>query len=245
MRRRLAAIAARDRTSQADIHLGIVLAFIAGAVNAGGFLAVGRYTSHMTGIVSSIGDELALHEMHAALYSFLFLCSFIGGAVTASFIVNFARNRHYHSEFASALMLEAILLLLFGVSAAGLIKEVTLSLPTMISLLCFIMGLQNSLISKVSHSQIRTTHVTGIATDIGVEIGRRLFRILGHPHVPVHAERLSIPLRLLFYFLSGSILGAFAFTYVGFVTVIPLAIVLIIIAATPVWHDLRGVRSTV
>jgi uncharacterized membrane protein YoaK (UPF0700 family) len=240
VRKALASIAARERTKRADIHLGVVLAFIAGAVNAGGFLAVGRYTSHMTGIVSSIGDELALHQIHAALYSFLFLCAFISGAIVSSLIVNLARIRHYHSEFASTLMLEAILLLLFGLSAAGLVPQVALPLPVMISLLCFIMGLQNSLISKVSHSQIRTTHVTGIATDIGVELGRRLFRHLGHPEIPVHAERLTIPLRLLFYFLSGSILGAFAFTYIGFATVVPLAIMLIVLAAPPIWKDLRA-----
>ena len=45
----------RDRTVLANRHLGCVLAFVAGAANAGGFLAVRQYTSHMTGIVSVPG----------------------------------------------------------------------------------------------------------------------------------------------------------------------------------------------
>ena len=53
-------LAARERTRQRNRQLGALLAFMAGAINAGGFLAVQRYTSHMTGVVSSIADDLVL-----------------------------------------------------------------------------------------------------------------------------------------------------------------------------------------
>ena len=49
-----------NRTLQTNARLGAVLAFVAGAINAGGFLAVGTYTSHMTGIISSVADHLVL-----------------------------------------------------------------------------------------------------------------------------------------------------------------------------------------
>lgn len=234
--------AARERSRRADLQLGVILAFIAGAINAGGFLVVGRYTSHMTGIVSSIGLALEHHTPAVAAAGALFLLSFIAGAGTSSLIVHVARARQYHSEFASALMLEAVLLLLFGISATGLFPAATLSLTATVLLLCFLMGLQNALISKISHSVIRTTHVTGIATDIGVELGRRLYRVFSHHPVPVHAERLSIPLWLLLAFLAGSIAGAFAFPALGFATTIPLALVLVLLATHPVWQDLRGRR---
>jgi hypothetical protein len=55
------------RTRRANRQLGAVLAFVAGAVNAGGFLAVQRYTSHMTGIVSAIADDLAVGSFALAL----------------------------------------------------------------------------------------------------------------------------------------------------------------------------------
>src|ERR1700760_1056870 len=48
-----------DRTASADRRLGATLAFVAGAMNAGGFLAVHQYTSHMTGIVSALADHVA------------------------------------------------------------------------------------------------------------------------------------------------------------------------------------------
>lgn len=49
-----------NRTKKANRHLGFTLAFVAGAINAGGFLAVQQYTSHMTGIVSAMADHVAL-----------------------------------------------------------------------------------------------------------------------------------------------------------------------------------------
>lgn len=49
-----------DRSTRANVRLGATLAFVAGAANAGGFLAVGQYTSHMTGVLSSVADHLRL-----------------------------------------------------------------------------------------------------------------------------------------------------------------------------------------
>lgn len=243
VRKLLHSVAARERTIKADTHLGVTLAFIAGTVNAGGFMAAGRYTSHMTGIVSTIGDALALRENALAFYLFLFLFAFIAGAITSSFIVNYARTKQFHSEYASVLMFEAVLLLLFGLSASGMVPEMKLSIHFTLMLLCFLMGLQNALITKISHSRIRTTHVTGITTDIGIEIGRRLFRACGHPDLPVHRDRLEIPIYLLLSFLIGSVAGAFAFMLMGFATTIPLAIVLVILAINPIIKDVRASRS--
>ena len=72
------------RSAQANHQLGMVLAFVAGAANAGGFLAVHQYTSHMTGIVSSMADHLALRQWQDYLAGFGALLSFIGGAACSA-----------------------------------------------------------------------------------------------------------------------------------------------------------------
>ncbi|MGE0755189.1 MAG: DUF1275 family protein [Alphaproteobacteria bacterium] len=51
----------------AIIYWGLILAFVAGAINASGFLAVGYYTSDMSGMASSIADYIILHNIEAAL----------------------------------------------------------------------------------------------------------------------------------------------------------------------------------
>jgi len=230
----------KDRNQKTDAQLGVILAFIAGSINAGGFLAVGYYTSHMTGIVSSIADFIALNNFEFALSSLLFLFAFIAGAITSSIIINIARAKEPTSEFALALMLESALLLVFGLSMANY-TSLTLSINLTISLLCFIMGLQNAIITKISGARIRTTHVTGISTDIGIEIGRYLYSCFAKSNINIfQAERLALHLMLLFSFLIGGIFGAFSFKNFGFITTLPLAFILAILASIPIFDDFTG-----
>ena len=54
------AMVAVGRSGPRDLALATVLAAVAGAANAGGFLAVGAYTSHMTGYLSQFADHAVL-----------------------------------------------------------------------------------------------------------------------------------------------------------------------------------------
>ena len=105
-----------QRTRRANRQLGLLLAGVAGAINAGGFLAIQRYTSHMTGIVSGVADDLALGHAGLALAGVLLVAVFIGGAITTTVLIHWARRRRLHSEFALSLLLEAALLLAFGLA---------------------------------------------------------------------------------------------------------------------------------
>lgn len=234
----------RQRAAQANRHLGIALAFVAGAANAGGFLAVKQYTSHMTGILSSAADDMALGAVDAALDCAGALLAFIAGAACCAIMVNFARRRQLHSEFALPLLLEAILLLAFGVMGTSLQAIDVIVLPATVMLLCFMMGLQNAVITKLSNAEIRTTHMTGIVTDLGIETGKALYWNRDEQAVPRVAadwKRVRILASLLFSFFIGALAGAFGFKAVGFGAV-PLACVLLALAAVPIYDDLVAVR---
>src|SRR6185312_8845789 len=140
----------QQRSQRSDRHLGYSLAFVAGAVNAGGFLAIGQYTSHMTGIVSSMADHLALRDIMPALAAMAAWLSFVTGAAASAVLINLARRRHLRSQFALSLLVEAALLLLFGWAGAYLADMRDFLAPVTVLLLCFIMGLQNAIITKVS-----------------------------------------------------------------------------------------------
>ena len=103
-----------------SVLLGVALAFVAGAINAGGFLAVREYTSHMTGIVSSAADHLVLGDSDLVLAALGALLSFLLGAACTAILVNYIRRRGLHSGFALPLLLEAVLLLVFGILGARL-----------------------------------------------------------------------------------------------------------------------------
>lgn len=225
----------KTRTREADIQLGLMLAFVAGLINAGGFLAIGKYTSHMTGIVSSIGDYVALHQFDAALSSIGFLLSFICGAAVTTLIVRWGRKREHQSQYALALLLEAALLLLFGLFAGHVMQ---MSVIATIQLLCFIMGLQNAIITKISNAEIRTTHMTGICTDIGIELGRYLSSFRDHRYKSiVQRYKLRLHGSLLASFTIGAIIGAVSFQHFGFSATVPIALLLVLAASVPIIDD--------
>ena len=164
-----------QRSHKTNIQLGAYMAFVAGAVNAGGFLAIARYTSHMSGIISAIGDDLALNDFISVLGGISLLLSFLFGAATTAIIVNWGHRRKIHSEFALPLLVEAILLLVFGLVGANLNLYLPLTVPTIALVLCFVTGLQNAIVTKASRAEIRTTHMTGVVTDNGIEVGKLVY----------------------------------------------------------------------
>lgn len=202
----LKSLGARERTRSSNRQLGLTLAFVAGAINAGGYLAVHRYTSHMTGIVSAIADDLVRGELVLALAAGAFLAAFMAGAATTAILVNWARSRRLHGEYALPLAVEAALLLAFGVLGPNLDLMVALFVPTTVTLLCFIMGLQNAVLTKISRAEIRTTHLTGVVTDIGIELGRAVyFKGAEHRHrLPgADPDRLRVLCSVFGCFLLG------------------------------------------
>ena len=223
----------RRRTAQADRQLGFGLAFVAGAINAGGFLAVQQYTSHMTGIVSAMADNVALGAYSLVWVGAGGLFSFMAGAVCSTVMVDAARQRQLNSEYAFPLLLEALLLLVFGVLGSWLAEVPGLFVPVTVMLLCFIMGLQNAVITKLSGAVIRTTHITGLVTDIGIELGRLLVR-----HAQFNKTHLSTLTRLALLFFVGGVVGALGFNQAGYVSTVPLALVLVSLAGVPAVDDL-------
>ncbi len=243
----------RRRTRLANRRLGGVLAAIAGAINAGGFLAVQRYTSHVTGVVSSVAEDLAIGSAALALGGFVSVATFMSGAACTALLINWGRRRKLHSKYALALMVEAALLLLFGLAGANLKSFAYLLVPSTVLLLCFIMGLQNAIITKISDAEIRTTHMTGIVTDIGIELGRLIYwnrnAMANSVHVvKANRDKLFIHLSILAMFFGGGLAGALAFKAMGFAATVPIACALALLALPPILIDLRlrrfGRRST-
>ena len=245
--RRLRHLTGQHRTASINRLLGGVLAFNAGAVNAGGFLVVSMYTSHMTGFASLLADNIVLGNMTLVLGAVGALLAFTTGAAVTAILVNWARQNALRSEYAAPLLLEALLLLVFGLLGATLNLQTPFAVPLTVLVLAFTMGLQNALVSKISASQIRTTHMTGIVTDIGIELGKLFY--WNHTARPlesrVRANRIKLRLfsTLLAAFVCGGIVGAAGFKYVGFIWVVPLALLLLALCLPPLHSDfLRFMR---
>lgn len=230
-----------SRSQKANRQLGFVLCFVAGATNAGGFLAVNQYTSHMTGIVSAMADHLVLGEFTLVLAGIGALFSFLTGSACSAIMVNYSRRRQLYSEYAFPLLVEAALLLGFGLLGPRLADFNGIFVPMTVMLLCFIMGLQNAVITKLSSAEIRTTHLTGIVTDIGIELGKWAYWNRSHPNerplVTADGNRLRVLISLVVFFFTGGVIGALGFKHLGYIATVPLAVTLMALVAVPVVDD--------
>ena len=233
------------RSTQANIKLGGVLCFVAGAANAGGFLAVGRYTSHMTGVMSSVADDLVLGHLDLVATGLGSLVAFVVGAMCTAVLVNWGQRRQLASAYSLPLVLESLALLVFGLFGAAISSFASVFLPLTVMLLCFMMGLQNAVITKISHAEIRTTHITGLVTDLGIELGKLLYinrsktAALGQPHVRANRQRLRLQALLITCFFGGGLVGALGFKGWGYITTLPLALLLWTLALRPIIDDLK------
>ena len=230
-----------NRNASTNLRLGCTLCGIAGATNAGGFLAVGQYTSHMSGIVSSVADNLIMGQLQLALAGVALVAAFVSGSITTAWMVNWSLRRHMRSAFARPLLMEAVLLLVFGIFGAAISHFSALFVPITVLLLCYIMGLQNAVITKVSQAEIRTTHVTGLLTDMGIELGKLFYlnRSVFPNRVVANKVKLRIHAKLVASFFAGALVGAFGFKHYGFIATVPLALVLLVLTWGPIADDLK------
>jgi uncharacterized membrane protein YoaK (UPF0700 family) len=155
-------------------------------------------------------------------------------------------QHHLRSAYALPLLCEALLMLVFGLIGATLNRQTPFAVPLTVLVLAYTMGLQNALISKISLSQIRTTHMTGVVTDLGIELGKMLYmNRQGSPvesRVRANLVKMRLYGTLLGAFVTGGLVGATGFKYVGFIWVVPLALLLLALSLPPLVADLARPR---
>ncbi|MGF7080232.1 YoaK family protein [Mucilaginibacter sp. UYCu711] len=143
-----------------------------------------------------------------ALWMFLFLAgAFISGLIVSKI----GRNQRF--SYAIPLIIEMVILL--GVATLGFKYDNSLvGKEIFAGSLLFAMGLQNSLVSLVSGSVVRATHLTGTFTDLGIELAQ----LLQHTHQENIALISKIKLRvaIILFFMTGALAGAYMFRYYHF-----------------------------
>ncbi|MCU0616455.1 MAG: DUF1275 domain-containing protein [Gemmatimonadaceae bacterium] len=181
---------------------GFWLAAIAGAVNAVGLLGFRHEAvSHVTGTSTLLSVAVARGDAQEAMHLLLIVLAFLlgamlSGALTGNVALQLGRR------YGAALLLEAVLLTLATVA----LERGSDTGHLLASAAC---GLQNAMVSSYSGALVRTTHLTGLVTDIGTMLGARL---RGHA---LDRRRVLLYLILILGFAAGGIAGALAFDVVG------------------------------
>jgi uncharacterized membrane protein YoaK (UPF0700 family) len=163
-----------SRSERQNTLLAAYLAGVGGFVNSAGFVLVGSFTSHVTGNVGRFAGELVSQQLSAAGAAFSMIVAFFVGAFAASLIVENRRFTRTPTAYGVALTCEAALLATFCLAAGAKVGVSARSRDVLALVLCLAMGVQNSLVTRLSGAVVRTTHLTGVITDLGIETARWL-----------------------------------------------------------------------
>lgn len=223
--------------------LGYVMAFLAGAINAGGFFAVAHYTSHVTGSLSTAADVAYHGDWKMATFSLSYVLAFVLGAAHAGWIIMWAKRQRFRSGYGLSMWFEAGYLMVFGLSGLFLPMEHFWSQTALLWLLCFIMGMHNTVMTVLSGSVIRSTHMTGTATDLGIELAKILYyRRSNHPRLPdfsVDKPKLKLLCGLFLAFFLGGWIGVWGYHYANYHFTLPVAALLWIFGAGSIGYDVK------
>lgn len=200
------------RTYAHNVKLASLLGITAGFVNAAGFLGFSVLTTNVTGHAALFAERIAFQDWATARVVALWMLLFLTGAFISSLIVSLiGRNQQY--SYVLPILIEIIILLIVAFRGHHYNGDIVAKEFFAGSLL-FAMGLQNALVSMVSGSVVRTTHLTGTFTDLGIELGQLLQR-KKEDRLSLK-PRIKLRLAIIFFFMAGALSGAYLFRKAGF-----------------------------
>ncbi|MDP3858191.1 MAG: YoaK family protein [Stagnimonas sp.] len=172
---------------------GPLLALVGGYVNVILLLRFAMPVSHVTGAVAHLGmDGVHQHGESLRLAASMVLAFLLGAVMTGYWTEGqlFQHKRRYGLVF----VLQG---LLFGFAAYWLALDSRLAVP---AAACGC-GMQNAMASSYRGLNLRTTHMTGVVTDIGVLLGLRL------RGQAIQSWRLGLLCLIFLGYLAGTLLG--------------------------------------
>lgn len=213
----------KTRTPKHNLQIASLLSFVAGLVNVVGFFYVGKLTTNVTGHFAFFVDEVFKRNFSDAFHVALFVFFFFFGAFFANFMVETYSRIRENQIFVFPILLESLILFMIGVTGNFLIK----GNPDVIAYsLLFAMGMQNSLVTSISKSIVRTTHLTGLFTDMGIEFSQ-LFFYKDKSHKQRLIASIKLRLTIIFMFFAGGLCGGILFDYFQIKTLILGAVILL------------------
>ena len=216
-----------------NMFVWFILGFQGGILNIGGYLSVHRFVSHITGFATLFGAEAVWSNFVKASGLLLVPFVFLIGVMISAWLIERQRLRNRPPKYSlvfSLIILNLLALSLLGMS--GMLgrfgEEFNFGRDyVVLFILALTCGLQNATISSASKSVVRTTHITGPSTDLGIG----LVRLWTMRHAVDKKELFVVWCRLgiIVSFILGSLVGAYAFQaleFVGFL--IPMGISLFV-----------------
>lgn len=224
-------------TQRRKTTVWLILAFLGGYFNVTGILIGAEVVSHVTGLITQAGLLFGEWKFKKAFYLMSFPLFFLLGGMVSGYLVDLKLQSHKEPKYRLALGFMLGLLVLVYLSFFVFYSEDSQDFHHyfIISSLCFICGIQNALITIVSKSVIRTTHLTGTTTDLSVGLVRLIFKNRIKTNIDMKMERFLNRTRflLIIFFILGALVGGVLFsTIVIHALLLPILLLILILRMT-------------
>lgn len=201
----------KTRTLNHNLKIASLLSFVAGIVNVAGFMAVQRLTTNVTGHFAYLMDEVVKLNFWNGFVYFLYLFFFFLGSLVSNLIIELIARKSEHYIYVIPTVIESFILLIIAILARRFIANH----PNLIACgLLFAMGLQNSLVTTISNASVRTTHLTGLFTDLGIELSQLFFYKTKEQKVKLLSS-IRLRLTIISFFFVGGVVGGIFYATMG------------------------------
>lgn len=221
-----------DRTLKENLMLASSTAFTAGMTNVAGLLAFLSFTANITGHFANLAKHIVEQNYREIAVFFIWVMLFFLGAFISSFIVRSYKHISYYKAHSIPIVLEGIVILFVAVYGHHFYEETKIEREIVIGCIIFAMGLQNSLVSTVSGGLIKSSHLTGLFTDLGGDVAEWY-----HPkesNTDALRNRILVRLTILSFYLIGAVAGGVLFDLFDFAVFYAVPVILL----TILYYDL-------
>jgi uncharacterized membrane protein YoaK (UPF0700 family) len=222
----------KTRTLEHNLKIASLLSFVAGVVNIVGFLAVQKLTTNVTGHFAFFVDEVFKLNFLEGFVYFLYVFFFFLGSFFSNILIEFVAKINDKFIYRIPFLIESTILIVtafFG-------EKIILVAPNVLAyLLLFAMGLQNALVTTISNATVRTTHLTGLFTDLGIELSQLFFYKLKEQREKLYAS-IKLRITIISFFFFGGLFGGIFYSLIELKV---LAIVGVILLFGLVYDNIR------
>ncbi|WP_300601268.1 YoaK family protein [Niabella sp.] len=192
-----------------NLKLASLLSFVAGIVNVTGFFAVNVLTTNVTGHFAYFSDNIIKRDFENAGVFLLYILAYLSGAFVSNTLVEATQKINPRYTDAIPVFTEIILLTGIALLPPNTIHHFA---QLVAGILLFTMGLQNAMVTRISNAVVRTTHLTGLFTDLGIELSQLFFYRKPDQQ---HKLKASVKLRfaIISFFFLGCVTGGIGFTW--------------------------------
>lgn len=216
----------KNRTFIHNLRLATLLSLVAGIVNITGVLSIKTLTTNVTGHFAFFAEEFMKRDYAAAITFLVFTMFFLLGSFTSNFLAELISRKNPQLSHVIPISLEITLLVCVGlfVCQSDLSK---IDGKLIAFFMLFAMGIQNSLVTKISQSTVRTTHLTGLFTDLGIELSQ-LFFYKKPDEVKKLKTSIYLRLSIISFFFIGCFSGGYIYKLIGMHTLFVASFILLI-----------------